>query len=204
MKRILTFACILMISTSTYCQTGAQYLKSKALQFSFNGLNLSSFGGGVGGKLWIDDCNALSLAIGGTHSYDNSDPNPQQTGQTNSQSIVQLQFGVEVHSSVSNEFSPYVTGAIFGRYESRSSKATYPWTSTSQESKYRSTNIGLLVGFGAEYWISNRMSLSGQQTFQLSYGIGSQEDISSVDSKQNTHGFDVGLGTSSLILAVYF
>ncbi|MGA9119066.1 MAG: hypothetical protein WB699_06835, partial [Bacteroidota bacterium] len=68
MKRILTFACVAIISTSTYCQTDAQYLKSKALQFSFNGLNLSSFGGGVGGKLWIDDRTALSLAIGGTHS----------------------------------------------------------------------------------------------------------------------------------------
>ncbi|MGA9120271.1 MAG: hypothetical protein WB699_12985, partial [Bacteroidota bacterium] len=143
-------------------------------------------------------------AIGGTHSYDNADVNAQQSGQTNSQSTVQLQFGVEAHTFLSNEFSPYVTGAIFGRYEDQNYKTTYSGPSISHESKYKSTNLGLLAGLGAEYWISNRISLAGQQTFQLSYGFGSHEEITDVDTKQNTRGFDVGLGTSSLILSIYF
>ncbi len=204
MKRILILACVAIIATTTYCQTDGQYLKSKALQFSFNGLNLSSFAGGVGGKLWLDGRTALSLAVGGSHSYDNADANAQQSGQTNSQSIVLLQFGVEAHTFLSSEFSPYVTGAIFGRYEEQDYKTTYSPPASSPESKYTTTNIGLLAGFGAEYWISNRISLAGQQTFQLSYEFGSREQIDNVDTKQNTRGFSVGLGTSSLILSIYF
>ncbi len=204
MKHVLTFACVAIISTSTYCQTDAQYLKTKALQFSFNGLNLSSFAGGVGGKLWLDNRTALSVVIGGSHGYLNEDANALQSGQTNSQSTLLLQFGIEAHTFLSSEFSPYVTGAIFGRYEEQDYKTTYAGSSSFPESKVKSTNVGLLAGFGAEYWISTRVSLAGQQTFQFSYGFGSREQIDVTDTKQNTRSVNVGLGTSSLILSIYF
>ncbi len=204
MNRALALACVVLCATLAYSQTETQYLKTKALQFSFNGLNLSSVGGGIGGKLWVDDRTALVLAIGGSHSYSSSDANTQQYGRTTSSSILQLQFGLESHTFLSNEFSPYVTGAIFGRYDNQDYKTTYPPPTTSAESKYKSTNIGFLASFGAEYWISSRFSLAGQQTFQMSYAFGSQEEISNVSTTQKTHGFNAGIGTSSLILSIYF
>lgn len=64
---------------------------------------------------------------------------------------------------------------------------------------------GLQLGFGAEYWITHRISLAGQQLFRFSYGFGSNENRGGSNTpKQNVTTFNVGLGTTSLILSLYF
>jgi hypothetical protein len=203
MRSIFLCLASLFIVLTSVAQTGSDHFKTTALQFSFNGLNLGTINAGVGGKIWTSESTTLTLSLAGTHSFDASDPNPMQTGTNVTYTAFQVQFGTEWHFNQTDSFSPFVAGGIFGRFERRHSEYTYPQNPT-EEMVSSSTNVGLCFGLGAEYWLSKRLSLSGEHLFQVSYAKGTQEYTRTTNSSQVTRGFDLGLGTSSLILTLYF
>jgi hypothetical protein len=117
--------------------------------------------------------------------------------------LIQIQFGTEWHFDQVDSFSPFVAAAVFGRYESRSTEYVYPQVPI-EETVTNTTSVGLNLGLGAEYWITKRFSLTGQHLFQVSYSKGTQEYKRVVAANSDTRGFNLGLGTSSLILTLYF
>jgi hypothetical protein len=204
MKVFFVLLSVVLLMTTAAAQSDSEYLKTRALQFSVNGLNLGSINAGVGGKVWTTERTALALSIGGTHSFDKSDPNPMQSGTTLTSTMVQLQIGLEWHTVQSNNFSPYIAGALFARYERHLYEYSASTFNSPEVSNVKRTNVGLCFGLGAEYWMTQRLSLSGQHLFQISYASGTQEYDATTSSTQATHGFNVGLGTSSLVLSLYF
>jgi opacity protein-like surface antigen len=204
MKAIFALLSAVLLMTTAAAQPDSEYLKTRALQFSVNGLNLGSINAGVGGKVWTTERTALALSIAGIHTYDKSDPNPMQSGTTLTSTMVQLQIGLEWHTGQSSNFSPYIAGALFARYEHRQYEYSAPSFNSPEVTDSKKTNVGLCFGLGAEYWITQRLSLSGQHLFQVSYTSGTQEYDATTSSTQATHGFNVGLGTSSLVLSLCF
>jgi len=203
MKAIFVLVSAMLLMATAAAQPDPEDLKTEALQFSANGLNLGSINAGVGGKLWTTERTALALSIAGTHTFDKSDPNPIQSGTTLTSTMVQVQIGLEWHTGQANNFSPYMAGALFGRYEHRQYEYSTPSYNVPEVTKSKKTNVGLCFGLGAEYWITHRLSLSGQHLFQVSYAWGTQEYNATTSSAQATHGFIIGFGTSSLVLSLY-
>jgi hypothetical protein len=198
---------IILLTSLASSQTESEYVKTTCLQFGFNGLNLAAVNAGVGGKTWTSEHTALGLSIAGSHSFDRSDPNPSQSGTTVTRTVLQIQFGIEGHMMQSDNFSPYITGALFARHETYWYEHRGVYVFDTNESHTKKTSIGVLFGVGAEYWITKRLSLAGQHMFQLSYTSGTeevQEYSALTKSAQTLQGVNIGLGTSSLILALYF
>jgi hypothetical protein len=204
MKCILCIFASILFVTAAAAQTDSVCLKTKSLQFSFNGLNLGTINAGVGGKVWTTERTAVALALAGSHTFDKSDPNPNQSGTTSVRTAIQAQLGVEWHLDQSCNFSPYLVGAFYTRYERQRYEYTNTYSLTKQETISKETRFGISFGLGAEYWITKRLSLAGQHLFVLSYASGTQENNTSTNSTQATQGVDLGLGTSTLILSVYF
>ena len=200
--------CVLLTLTlsgsAALSQTESEFLQTKCLSFSFDGFNLNALNGGIGGKIWTSDANAFTLTIAGSVSSTKEDGNAQYTEQKQSQTYVRLQAGLEQHCNMASGFSPYFAEGVFGSLQ------TYKYTysaippSTGSESKRVTNSVGIVVGFGVEYWLTKRISVGGQQLFQGSYQFGSQNDGSSTSQDRNTSGFSTSLGTSSLILSIYF
>ena len=207
MKLVVLLLAINLFASVASSQTDSEYLKTTSLQFGFNGLNLATINAGVGGKTWTTEHTALGLSIAGSHTFSKSDPNPRQSGTTQSTTVIQIQFGIEGHMMETENFSPYVAGALFARYEAQQYEHRGTYIFSTEESHTTKKSIGLCFGVGAEYWVTKRLSLAGQHMFQVSYTSGTQEaqDYSALTkSAQDLRGINIGLGTSSLILALYF
>ena len=199
---LLSFATIVLVLNSS-AQTEMDNCKTTGLQFSFNGLYLGTLSAGVGGKTWISDGTCLVLSIAGSHNYSSTDSSFSQPGSTTTSTLVQIQFGAEWHFDQVASFSPFLAAAVFGRYEKRLSEYVYPQAPIAEQVSNTAT-VGLNVGLGAEYWIAKRLSLSGQHLFQVSYAKGTHEYEKAPIANYVTRGFNIGLGTSSLILTLYF
>lgn len=195
--KILTLLAALAAAASVQAQGDDARFKTKALSFGFNG------SGVIGGKAWISDQSALTLSLGGTtnssrvEAADTSSLDDEYT-----QFSLSVTVGLERHFDLGLGFSPYVTGGVsagYGRSVSRSGTTTY-----SYEFKSNSTDLGLRAGVGVEYWLVPRVSLAGQQLLSAGYSFGSRTNGSAGALRQDTGAFSMGLGTSSLILSVYF
>ncbi len=66
MKKLICFSLFFVLSIFVFPQD--KNYKTTALSFSFNGFNLSSYYGGVGGRLWITDSTVFNVNIGGSFS----------------------------------------------------------------------------------------------------------------------------------------
>ncbi len=204
MRTICVLLCSMLLGSAALSQTESEFLKTKCLSFSFDGFDLGALNGGIGGKIWTSDATAFTLTVAGSFGSSKTDGNAQRTEQKQSVSYVRLQAGFEQHTDLANGFSPYLAEGVFGSF--RTQKYTYSTSppATGDENKQTTNAIGAVVGFGVEYWFTNRISVAGQQLFQGSYQFGSLTDGLPNSPSRNTSGFDVSLGTSSLILSIYF
>jgi hypothetical protein len=207
MKVICFVVAAVFLTVTGMAQTEPEYLKTKALQFTINGLNLGTINGGVGGKVWTSERTAIAFSLAGGHSYDEADANSKQSGRMSTITMVQGQLGSEWHINPADNFSPYLAGAWFVRYDNQHNESSYSSASRADITITKKTSIGFCFGVGAEYWITKRISLAGQHLFQASYALGTQEHTdyySTITTAQTIRGFNIGVGTSSLILSVYF
>ena len=180
-----TFALLLLlVCTSRLFSQGTQPVDTlsnegkKGLTFAFNGFYLS---GGLGGTCWFNDRYALQIILFG--SYDNS---KNLTNETKAyRASVGATAYLKRHFNFDHGVSPYVgigSGLEYSQYD-----ASY-YTETS-----RALTVTIPVLVGVEYWLTNSVSLSGEQniTFRFSVSRYSRE-------------YRVSNSTSSLLLSVYF
>ena len=198
MKISSFFVFIICFSIITFAQSNNY--KTKALSFSFNGLNLSSFYGGVGGRIWVSDNTVLNASIGGyINETDYEKTETLDKGIQKNKSLT-VGIGLENHLDNFSDFSPYFSTRISYSHTDQYYRSSIGYFL--QENKNNSINLNL--GFGIEYWIDKRISLSGQHLFYLGYNKGEQSTGNPSDENQDTKGFQIGFGTTSMILSIYF
>lgn len=132
--------------------------KTTALSFSFNGFNLSSYYGGVGARFWITDSTVFNLSIGGSYSQKEYHATENLEEGLEKNSAITLGIGFESHYPISENLSPYLSFrgsyTMYNRY--------YRPGYDDYESKDRINSFSFDFGLGVEYWIVERISLSGQ------------------------------------------
>jgi hypothetical protein len=201
MKTVSFLLCFLLFASVASSQSEPEFLKTKCLSFNFNGFNLGTIGGGIGGKMWTSNATAYTLSIGGSFYSNNTEANAQTTEGKESSSFVQIQAGFEQHTDLGSGFSPYFAGIAFGSFLTQKQTYARPLPGPGDEFNQTTNSVGAMVGFGVEYWLTKRISVAGQQLFQASYRFGNQTSNSQT---RNTSGFSTNLGTSALILSIYF
>jgi hypothetical protein len=197
------FLATLLFSVSAALSQAADPLKTKALSFNINGLTLSGLNGGLGGKIWIPGNRAVTGSVDGGYSSHVSDLSDSVyiEDRTKSWNIV-INAGIEQHFNWQPGLSPYVLGGVFLGRESWRRRSGFV---TDPEVLYFDKNFsgGVKAGFGLEYWVTPRVSVSGQQQVIATYTWGRYNRPGLMnDQEQSSFGLD--LGTSSVILSVYF
>ena len=198
MKKLFFISLLFVLSIFVFPQD--KNYKTTALSFSFNGFNLSSYYGGVGARFWITDSTVFNVSIGGSYSQKeyNATENLEEGYEKNS-SIV-LGIGFESHYTISDNLSPYLSFrgsyTMYNRYY-RSGYDDY-------ESIDKYNSFGFDFGLGVEYWIVDRISLSGQHLFNLHIDNGERTVNGMENETQDISGFGVGFGTTSIMLSIYF
>jgi len=167
MKAFHSFILILCLPIFLLAQENNNY-KTIALSFNFNGLNLSSYYGGVGGRLWISESTVLNASIGGSINETEYKKTDEYDKGLTKNKYLDIGFGMENHFTPADDISLYLSTRLsFGLNDQyyRSPNSNYEYAD-----KFYSYNLGF--GLGVEYWIFGRISLSGQHLFNAYYGTG--------------------------------
>lgn len=204
MKIISLFLLVFCISFTSIAQHESNY-KSKSVSFSFNGFNLSSYYGGVGGRIWVSESTVLSVSLGGFINERKYNPTANYTSGMEKNKYLNAGIGVENHLNLSDDLSPYFSSRLSFGYNDRYFRYSSNIQDSFTDSKENIYSINLDFGFGIEFWIHDRISLSGQHLFNMRYETG-QRTVGGVIAKdiQDIRGFGLNLGTTSMILSIYF
>ena len=194
----LFFICLFSLLSIFVFPQNKNY-KTTALSFSFNGFNLSSYYGGVGGRYWISESTVFNASVGGLISEREYEETENLDNGIEKSKYLNIGVGMENHFTVEDDLSPYLSSRLsFGISEQ------YYRNYNSMEQIYKTYSYNLDIGLGVEYWLIERISLSGQHLFNLSYETG-QRTVGGYESEtQNINGFRVGFGTTSIMLSIYF
>ncbi|MCF8242573.1 MAG: hypothetical protein K9J16_14440 [Melioribacteraceae bacterium] len=199
MKKLVFVIFVLCFSVSLFAQ--GDYSKTTAVSFSFNGLNLGSFYGGVGGRTWLSETTVLNVNIGGTISEQEYEKTDVLDKGLNKTKRLNLGVGIEKHFSGSTRLSPYYSFRLsIGLTDSyhRSSNST-------SENAENKMSYNFDFGMGLEYWLDKSISITGQHLFTLGYKTGSRSFWNGVSNQsQDLKEFNIGTGTTSIILSIYF
>lgn len=168
-----------------------QLEKKKGLVFFFDAAQLLA---GFGGKYWINDHQFIRAIVYGTYNEQKTDRPPTNPHSEVSQSkYADLNFSFDFANQFNaiEDLIPY-WGANLGS-SWYLSKIT--WTSSTDivqtTSEQMSFGVGAFVGI--EYFITSRVSLSGEQRIFVSFGWGNHYEKS----------FFINNSTSMLLLSVY-
>jgi hypothetical protein len=173
--------------------------KTIALSFNFNGLNLSSYYGGVGGRLWISESTVLNASIGASINETEYEETEQYDKGLTKNKYFDFGIGMENHFIAEDDISLYLSTRLsLGLTDNYYRSHTSDYETTEKSFSYR-----LGFGLGVEYWLFKRMSLSGQHLFNAYYATGEYHYFNE-DAARNTKGYGVSFGTTSLILSIYF
>jgi hypothetical protein len=179
-----------------------------AICFSFNGLVLRGFEGGIGVKSWVSSRTALVAGVEFYHTSidEEYEDDTNRLDREMTRTLTGVSLGFQRHSRVGSKLSPYVgfdlgTGMLYARssymYPEDSDLGEYERT---RDEYYVSGNVSL----GIEYFIANDISLSGQHSFEVSYSFGTEQaGYGGDDGEAELSGLSIGLGTSQLILSIY-
>lgn len=215
MRNVLTIILLLVLMQFSFSQETKSdtpfYPKSKkALSFSFNGLNLGEFYGGVGGKLWLSNSFALFASLDMDYSSNTIKESEQSNGTKTSLFSSGLTVGTNLYLSQNKRFLPYLGFNIGFGLSSTTTETDFINTDAKNIFETGLVNFGLGAALGVESFITESVSLSAQHALGLSLGSGSRKttlkrpnQLDQVDENDESQ-FDFGLGTSSLILSIYF
>jgi len=203
MKSLSFFALILCLSFVSIAQNNNY--RTTALSFSFNGFNLSSYYGGIGGRLWISESTVLNASFGGSISERKYDATINYTNGLEKNKYLNIGIGIENHFDFSNDFSPYFSSRFSFGINDRYYRYSTNILDDFSDSKEKTYLYNLDFGFGVEYWILDRISFSGQHLFNIRYETG-YRTIGGVSTRetQDVNGFALNLGTTSIMLSIYF
>ncbi len=211
MKKIICIAVLLLTTTSCLAQSGYQEKGSRAICFSFDGLDLGAYQGGLGFKYWFTDNRAFIGSLISGYSKNIIDENNGDSGTepTKNEKVnigIGTYFGMEFHSWKKEKFSPYLGSGILLMYEKINNKLEH---GNSHTHRYKSVQLSysLNIALGVEYQLRKNISISGQYSYLFTYKNG--ENKNSVSDQNNSTGYDtrnisIGLGSPLLTLSLYF
>ena len=187
MKNISSFFAIAFLILFTNVHLEAQEIQQsdtlsnkgkKAFTFFFNGFYL---GGGLGGTFWISNTYALRILLSGSYES-NKD---LTSGFSSHNTSVGVTAYLEKHFYATRSLSPYIGAGMGVKY------TQYNYYYNINTSRNGSVTIPVLAG--AEYWFTDNISLSGEQSIGFNLYLNS-----------STREFIISSSTSSLLLSMYF
>jgi hypothetical protein len=214
MRKLFTLIFLMLIVSASMAQEGKSEMPftlkgKKALSFSFNGFNLGEFYGGVGGKMWLSNSVALFASVDMNYATSGLDKSDQRNGSKSSNFTTGLNAGMIKTLSSNKRFLPYL-GFNLGLDYSKSTTEPDNVNGFNTKTESGMFNIDLGAALGVESFITDGISLSAQHVFGLGFGFGTYKQTTEQPNQpnqvyeQNQSSFNFGLGTSSLILSVYF
>lgn len=212
MRKFLIIILTLFLTTALFSQGSvndekAQGRPNKGILFGFNGLNLNEFNGGVGGKYWLNKSLAFVVSIDLDISDRKTEGSETQPNNHDSKKKIELRLGLEKHLHIGKKLSPYIGGNLGVGYDNRLSQRIYSHNNRTyrNENKEVSTIIFANLNFGIEYFILRNISLAGEYNLRGFYSFGKLNIRQNEQkSKQDTTDKELGFGTSSLLLTIYF
>ena len=196
-----------------------------ALAFSIDGLVLRPFEGGVGARVWLSNKSVLATSLGFSYSTGDNDASTWST---------RFSVAAERHVGSSRRVSPFVAlGASVGYAETETTSYYYPPVPVCTPSdepcpvidvtpypytfQRQHTSIGLAGFLGAEVRLTEGLTLAAAHSLGIEYlrfdentPVFFFEDCPPCDvipfpgSNQTAERLQIGTGTSSLILSIYF
>ncbi len=191
--------------------------QSKALLFTFNGLNnlgAGSYAGGVGAKYFLTDVTALrgGLQFASTNTSTPSNVTGGTDG-SNSALTYGLNAGLEYHLTA-NRVSPYVGGMLDVSSTTTEVKSVVNVAGGQQTTTKNAgtSDAGLSLGLGGiagvEFFLTKEISLAAE--YQLGYGLTSHYDqtattgATTITTKEGSTSTIAISNTGGLTLSVYF
>lgn len=204
-------ACILVLLLTVALQARPQEsdsLKSKtAILFNVVSLNLQGYNGGIGFKYFLGK--SLAIKAGVDMSYSDSrenDPNTFDEYFSLSKSIG-FSVDVEKYFPVKDNLNFYL-GAGGGPLWSKRTSDLYSNSGANfinRGERYTTTSLRANLLFGAEYSLNKTFSLTFEQTLSGTYSFGKQQSYQNEEASENElESFKADLGSSALILVIYF
>ena len=180
----------------------------KALLFSINEFRLESFNGGVGLKFWTSESFALLGKINYSYSKTERDKTEKLTGNIDKDISYGASIGFEKHLSIVKNISPYVGVSFSAGFEDKNEKvnsADYLGAIYTNERTTSSYSLSANLSFGAEFFLTESISLAGQYNLGAEYSSGEEEYKTPYSStKMDVSDLNVGTSSGALIIAVYF
>jgi hypothetical protein len=214
---ILFFTLLLVKSAQAEVSQNYGYRGQDGIILSVKGswdIGVGTIEGGVGYKHWISDRLAIKsfLTFGKTDTtivyYDDGYP-PEQRVRERSFSLL---AGAEDHLWKKGRLSFFYGGGIL--FKTSSSKINYTLDfphlpPTEMEERSNKNIFGIQGTLGVEYFFTKWLSLSGQYQTDFSFERESRKNILVGESevttpiKQKITTWNVGVGTSALMLTIY-
>ncbi len=206
--KTLIISAVLLLSTLLYAQEDNKVYRTTSLNFEISALSLRSFYGGIGSKTWLSESWTMYTSIGGRYSKNTTEATGNFTeGYFKSTSVI-INVGFETHfSDIDDDISPYLSAALSGSYNKSSHLNSYDTTNSNiiwKEYKRSEYGIGINFGIGIEFWITKRISLSGQHLLAVNYSWGKDESDMEDFVYRSINNINLHSGTSAIILAIYF
>lgn len=184
---------------------------NRALVFTLDGFSLNGVNGGVGARFWVSRNVVLRSTLDfNLQSIENLTGDTAETGR--SAVSVGTSLLVEWHSTFRRKVSPYMAtgfGVGVGAY---SETTDFSVENPLREVRNKGSFVDFTVdaGFGVAYRVNRWLELSGEHLFAVAFRRGDNEEKvipregSQVVVKSESTAFNVGLGTSRLLVSVYF
>lgn len=176
-----------------------------ALSFAFNSAVLGDFNGGVGGKHWMSE----RWVVVGTVDFRYRQADSEENYNSKRTDYgAGLYLGLERHFGAAR-FSPYVGFGAGAGYTNNLTEWSSNEGDTTRERELADTRVSLRGAFGAEFWLTQRFSLAGEYRLEVAYTDGWREDrngaiITDEPNRTDTTTWQAGIGSSALLLSIYF
>jgi opacity protein-like surface antigen len=167
MRFVLCILGLVLLSTAALGEEITRKAGDSALNFSFNGLNISDYKYGIGGKRWLtpDLAATASLDIYQSKEVDKTTSPSWETDTNSNLTWYGLSIGMEKHLTSHHNLSPYWGGELTcskQRYITGASFAGYSYSSTIKQ-------YGINALFGVEYALMENVSLAAEYSYGYSY-----------------------------------
>lgn len=154
----------------------------------------------MGGRHWISESTVINASVGFSISQEESDKTDNIDKQIEKNKYFNFGIGMENHFAPVDDFSPYFSSRLSLAINDRFYRLIY----TGGEQYEKTYSINVEFGIGVEYWVHEKISFSGQHMFHVRYDTGEKSTSSIPIEKQNTSEFIFNIGTTSLIVSIYF
>jgi len=208
MKSMLT---VLLISVFVSATTAQDYSNEDSLKhphtalvFSFDGLDMEAFNGGVGARWWISDRFVLIGSMGLRYYDAESDREITNSTGEAQQWNFNFSIGMEWHLLPSNRVSPYIGLSIGPGLEDRHSFSVEGVINRQFERDEYALSFGANVILGVEYFLVEQVSLAAQYRNGITYDFWRYEESSFGERGKTENKSITGhIGKTSLLLSIY-